>query len=207
MPSHDPISELPTGNHYDKYSSRNPIEQRMMKGFFQSLDAVLDRVTPQNVLEVGAGEGEVLVRVMQRFPSAVVRGIDLPDDGLAEIWTQRGLPIAVGDATSLEFADRSFDLVMAIEVLEHIPDPARALREIARVASSDVVLSVPREPIWRMGNMARGRYLGDLGNTPGHVNHWSSRSFERFVATEFDVAQVFRPLPWTMVHATIRHLG
>jgi hypothetical protein len=30
---------------------------------------------------------------------------------------------------------------------------------------------VPREPIWRIGNMARGRYLGDLGNTPGHIQH------------------------------------
>jgi ubiquinone/menaquinone biosynthesis C-methylase UbiE len=109
-----------------------------------------------------------------------------------------------GDATRLPFADESIDLVVGLEVLEHIPDPAPALREIARVCAAAVVFSVPREPIWRIGNMARGRYLRDLGNTPGHVNHWSARAFEQFVGAQFDVRASARPLPWTMIRATPR---
>ena len=132
------------------------------------------------------------------------RGIDLEDERLAAIWRDRNLPVDVGDATSLDFPDRSFDLVLAIEVLEHIPNPERALREIARVAKSDVVVSVPREPIWRIGNLARGRYITAMGNTPGHINHWGSNSFRRFVRTEFDVVSVRTPLPWTMVHGAVR---
>jgi 2-polyprenyl-3-methyl-5-hydroxy-6-metoxy-1,4-benzoquinol methylase len=94
--------------------------------------------------------------------------------------------------------------VIGLEVLEHIPHPERALADIARVCRGTAILSVPREPIWRIGNMARGRYVGDLGNTPGHVNHWSARSFERFVATELTVHDTAKPLPWTMVRAAPR---
>ncbi|MFN6119018.1 MAG: class I SAM-dependent methyltransferase, partial [Actinomycetes bacterium] len=113
-----------------------------------------------------------------------------------------GLPCMFADATRLPFADRTFDLVMAIEVLEHVPQPDAALRELARVCSATLVASVPFEPIWRAGNMARRRYLGDWGNTPGHVNHWTRRSFARFVGTRFTVRDVASPLPWTMVRAT-----
>lgn len=186
------------GNTYDKYASTNPIEKRMMQGFFDALDSMLDGLTPSLVVEVGAGEGRITSRLVDRFPDAEVIGLDLPDGELAGEWGELGLPMFFGDATRLPFPDRSVDLVVGLEMLEHVPDPDRALREIARV-SKTAVLSVPREPIWRTGNMARGRYLRDLGNTPGHVNHWSAKGFERFVAKRFDVTETARPLPWTMV--------
>lgn len=192
------------GNNYDKYASTNPIEQRMMRGFFDSLDGLLAGLRPATVVEVGAGEGRVTERLVERFPDATVIGLDLVDEDLAGDWAELGLPMFFGDATRLPFTDDSIDLVVGLEVMEHIPGPAAALREIARVCRHTTILSVPREPVWRAGNMARGRYLGDLGNTPGHVNHWSARSFERFVSTEFDVGSTRRPLPWTMVQATPR---
>ena len=192
------------GNTYDKYASTNPVEQRMMQGFFDALDGLLRELDPGTVVEVGAGEGRVTERLVERFPSATVIGLDLVDDDLAGDWAGLGLPMFFGDATRLPFADRSIDLVVGLEVLEHVPGPEAALREIARVCRHAAVLSVPREPIWRAGNMARGRYLGDLGNTPGHVNHWSSRAFGRFVGRELDVEAMRRPLPWTMVRATPR---
>lgn len=201
------VGSGPIGNHYDKYAAAHPIERRMMRGFFASLDELVATIRPRSILEVGVGEGEVLERMAQRFPEAVLKGIDLPDDALAAEWQRRSLDCEFGDATALRFEDRSFDLVLGIEVLEHVPDPDRALREIARVAAQHVVLSVPREPIWRLGNMARGRYLAQLGNTPGHVNHWSARGFATFVGTRFDVERVLTPLPWTMVRASRRPTG
>ncbi len=192
------------GNNYDKYASTNPIEQRMMRGFFDALDSMLAGLSPDVVVEVGAGEGRVTERLVERFPDATVIGLDLLDDDLAGDWAELGLPMFFGDAKRLPFADGSIDLVVGLEVMEHIPDPADALREIDRVCGGSVVLSVPREPIWRAGNLARGRYIKDLGNTPGHVNHWSARQFEQFVGERFDVQATKRPLPWTMLRAVPR---
>ena len=91
------------------------------------------------------------------------------------------------EATRLSFADDEFDLAAAIEVLEHVPEPGgdawprwRAWR------ARHLLVSVPREPLWRGLNMARGAYWRDLGNTPGHVNHWSKRSFVSLLSRHGD---------------------
>ena len=199
-----PARQTERGNTSDKYATQNPVERRMMEGFLGALDEALPDTSPERILEVGSGEGEIAARVLERYPNAGLTVLDLPSEELAEEWRDRRLAGLFGDITGLPFEDRTFDLVLAIEVLEHVPEPANALAEIARVARDATVLSVPREPIWRMGNMARGRYWRSLGNTPGHVNHWSSGGFARFVGTGLDVLAVHRPLPWTLVSARAR---
>ena len=77
------------------------------------------------------------------------------------------------------------------------------LREIARVSRRHVILSVPNEPLWRVLNMPRGAYLPDLGNTPGHLQHWSRRAFVRFVSQELRIDRVRSTLPWTVVAASV----
>jgi SAM-dependent methyltransferase len=195
----------PTGNVYDKYTTANPIERRLVASFLQRLDGCLPRDPPARVLEVGIGEGEIAARVAARYPAARVTGLDLPDSDVARGWATRGLRGVFGDLRALPFAARAFDLVLAIEVLEHVPYPAGALRELARVAAGDVVLSVPREPLWRVANLARGRYWSAWGNTPGHVQHWSKAGFVRVVARYLDVLAIHSPAPWTMVLARVPH--
>lgn len=197
-------TEVPTGNTFDKYGSANPLVRRMMAGFFGALEASLPTERPGHVLEVGVGEGEVFDRVRARWPDVPYAAIDLPDPELAADWRRRGLAGMFADIGRLPFPDDTFDLVLAIEVLEHVPDPEAALAEMARVARRHLVVSVPREPIWRVANLVRGKYVKALGNTPGHVNHWSSGVFGALVASRFTVADVRRPFPWTVVSARTR---
>jgi hypothetical protein len=70
---------------------------------------------------------------------------------------------------------------------------------MARVASRHLLVSVPREPLWRGLNMARGAYLKDLGNTPGHLNHWSKRAFVSLLSKHGTVVEARSPFPWTML--------
>lgn len=200
----DTAADVPIGNTYDKYASQNPVERRLMASFFARLDAALPTDAPRSILEVGVGEGEVADRVRTHYPAARFVGIDLPDPELAAHWDDRSLAGTFADITQLPFGDAQFDLVLAIEVLEHVDDPRAALRELARVATGALVLSVPREPIWRAANMARGKYIRALGNTPGHVNHWSKRRFGQLVGEHFELQQVLAPFPWTMVAARVR---
>jgi 2-polyprenyl-3-methyl-5-hydroxy-6-metoxy-1,4-benzoquinol methylase len=99
----------------------------------------------------------------------------------------------------LPYADGEFDLVCATEVLEHVPGPEHVVAEMARVAARHLLVSVPREPLWRALNLARGAYVRELGNTPGHLNHWSRHGFATLLARHGEVVELRTPLPWTML--------
>ena len=129
-------------------------------------------------------------------------GIDLEEESLQAGWSRRQAPnleYRTMQAEELPFAANEFDLASAIEVLEHVPDPERTLSEMARCAERHLLVSVPREPLWRALNMARGAYVTQLGNTPGHLNHWSRRSFERLLSRYGKVVAARSPFPWTML--------
>jgi 2-polyprenyl-3-methyl-5-hydroxy-6-metoxy-1,4-benzoquinol methylase len=204
------ISEdgIVTGNTYDKYGSTNPLVRRMMDGFERTLDELFAIADPLSLLDVGCGEGVLVHRWAQRLGERRVVGIDLEEPSIQAGWAQRRAPnleyrvMRAGRADrdeNLPFAEGEFDVVTAIEVLEHVPDPEHTLAEMARCAERHLLVSVPREPLWRMLNMARGAYWGDLGNTPGHLNHWSKRSFVRLLSRHGEVVRARSPFPWTML--------
>jgi 2-polyprenyl-3-methyl-5-hydroxy-6-metoxy-1,4-benzoquinol methylase len=194
---------VPTGNAFDKYGSRNPVVRRLMSGFEGTLQELFTHAAPTSVLDVGCGEGVLTERWAQALGDRPVLGIDLDDPKLREQWAARrrqNLSFATVDvAQRLPYADDEFDLASAIEVLEHVPDPEHTVAEMARVARRHLLASVPREPLWRGLNMARGAYIKDLGNTPGHVNHWSRRAFVSLLSRHGRVIDVRSPFPWTML--------
>jgi 2-polyprenyl-3-methyl-5-hydroxy-6-metoxy-1,4-benzoquinol methylase len=197
--THEPV---PTGNTYDKYGSKNPVVRRLMQGFESTLDELWAKAAPASILDVGCGEGVLTEQWADRLGGGRIVGIDLDDPKLRAEWETRrraNLEYRAEDATNLSFAEDEFDLASAIEVLEHVPDPERTVAEMARVAERWLLVSVPREPLWRALNMARGAYVKDLGNTPGHVNHWSKRSFVQMLSRHGTVEEVRSPFPWTMV--------
>jgi 2-polyprenyl-3-methyl-5-hydroxy-6-metoxy-1,4-benzoquinol methylase len=191
-----------TGNTYDKYGSTNPLVRRLMGGFERTLEDLFARADPDSVLDVGCGEGVLVHKWAQSLPNKRVVGIDLEEDSIQAGWAERQAPnleYRVMQAENLPFAADEFDLACAIEVLEHVPDPAHTVAEMARCAERHLLVSVPREPLWRLLNMARGAYIPQLGNTPGHLNHWSRRSFTQLLSRHGDVVEVRSPFPWTML--------
>jgi len=191
-----------TGNTYDKYGSSNPLVKRMMANFEATLDELFFKADPQSILDVGCGEGVLVHKWAGRLNPKPVVGIDLEDPVIQAEWEKRQAPnldYRIMKAENLPFADGEFDMTSAIEVLEHVPDPAHTVAEMARVASRWMLVSVPREPLWRGLNMARGAYLKDLGNTPGHLNHWSKRSFVKLLSQHGEVVEARSPFPWTML--------
>ena len=181
----------------------------------RSIQARLDRAVvaacrgqrAKRLLDVGCGEGELTEQLARTLPDGEVLGLDRPSKKLDGCWKridQPNLTFVTGSATDLPFGDDEFDVVTAIEVLEHIRDWSAALDEIARVCSRLVVASVPHEPYWRYLNMARLAYLDANGNTPGHVNHWSRRDFRRVMEQRFVVRAVRSIFPWTLVVAEVQ---
>ncbi|MEA2320066.1 MAG: hypothetical protein QOD44_4255 [Solirubrobacteraceae bacterium] len=191
-----------TGNTYDKYGSTNPVVRRLMATFGRTLDELFERADPQSLLDVGCGEGVLTEKWARRLGDKRVVGIDLDDPQLHAEWVNRTAPnleYRVMKAENLPFSNDAFDVATAIEVLEHVPDPEHTVAEMARVAERWLLVSVPREPLWRGLNMARGAYLPQLGNTPGHLNHWSKRSFVSLLSRHGEVVEARSPFPWTML--------
>jgi SAM-dependent methyltransferase len=189
------------GNVYDKYSTSNPIARRLMAGFMGQLDELVERTGATEAHEVGCGEGELAIRLARS--GIHVRGTDAFPQVLEEARARArtaGVEIDF-EATPVEDLEpdrHGAELVVCCEVLEHLEDPGRSLEVLAGLARPWLIASVPREPLWRALNLARLSYVGDLGNTPGHLNHWSRRDFVRFLTSRFEVIEVKNPTPWTM---------
>lgn len=170
----------------EKYDSGNPVVRFVIGRFFARIGAALADLAPATLLDAGCGEGEMLRRVP--LPAGVRTVLlDRNPESSAQL---------LGSVDALPFASRSFDVVTCLEVLEHQNDPGAAARELARVARRAVVLSVPYEPYFRMGNVLRGKYLSRLGDHPEHVQHWNLRSFGGFLEASFREVRLTEAFPW-----------
>lgn len=192
------------GSGTDKYQMKNPIAKRLVAGFDNAIVSLISDINPQHVTEVGCGEGHV-TKLLLESTSANIKSMDISD---AILDMARD---AVGGDSRVRFENKNIytisknvdaaDLIVCCEVLEHLEDPCLGLKKLAEVSQSYVLMSVPREPIFRTMNFLRGAYIKDFGNSPGHLQHWSKSSFLKFVSTQFEVIDIRSPLPWTMILA------
>lgn len=190
------------GNVYDKYGTRNPIARALMRGFTGAVTNLYLGTGARSVLEVGCGEGRLADHLIRAARPDRFEACDVelrPAPGL-----DPQLVLREASIYSLPYAPASFDLVICCEVLEHLVDPAAGLAELARVSARHVLLSTPWEPVWRVLNLARGRYFHDLGNTPGHIQHFSRRAIRDLAARHLRVLELRRPLPWTVILGDVR---
>lgn len=191
------------GNTYDKYNSRNPIVKWMMNGFENTLTDFITKAAPESIHEIGCGEGYWVLRWNEQ--GLIARGCDFSKN-IIEIAREnamnRGLQPSLFDSRNIYdlTADKdSADLVVCCEVLEHLDNPESGLQALQRVTKRRLIISVPREPLWRTLNLARGKYITRGGNTPGHIQNWSKRDFVKLVSKYFEVIEAKSPLPWTML--------
>jgi SAM-dependent methyltransferase len=187
-----------------KHESKNPIQRALIGNFHAQLAQQVSALAPSEVLEVGCGEGFVFKALREHGVGCPLTGIDLSEDAIAE--ARQRVPsatFAVQDALELARAGRTFDVVLMLEVLEHIPEPERMLPVLASIARRALIVSVPWEPFFRGLNLMRGKHVTALGNDPEHINHWGRASFKRFMGQRFRVREAPLVFPWTML--TVEH--
>jgi SAM-dependent methyltransferase len=190
-----------------KYERAGTLERRLLARFRARLLAAVQPLAPRRVLDAGCGEGHVTAWLAAALPASEITGLEGRAEALAAFRERNpGLRAVEGDLCALPFLDRAFELVLCTEVLEHLPQPRGALHELGRVCSGHLLLTVPHEPFFRAGNLARGRYLTRLGSTPGHVSTWGRCAFLRLVETEAEPLRWISLFPWQGVLARPRGL-
>jgi SAM-dependent methyltransferase len=182
-----------------KHESNNPVQRALIAHFMGRVCDLVSARSPRSILEIGCGEGYVLQALRKRGVRCPMRGIDLSESAIADARAR------VPDAAALAQSGERYDVVLMVEVLEHLPDPARMLSIVSRLAERHVVLSVPWEPFFRGLNFCRGKHLAAFGNDPEHIQHWGRGGFSRFVSEHFVIQDAPLVFPWTLVAAAVPH--
>jgi SAM-dependent methyltransferase len=193
------IDEDDIGQDDKKYSTTNPV---VLKLIGRWLTVVRDAIGPDPgvVVDVGTGAGYAAERTV---PSGIpIVGIEYRfgkiHAGMARIETLAGV---VGDAGLLPIRNRVAETVTCIEVLEHLTDPEVAVGELARITRGHCVVSVPWEPMFRLGNLGRGKNVRRLGNDPEHVQQFNPSRLRTLLGRHFRDVSIRTCLPWIVAVA------
>ncbi len=188
-------------SNYRKHTSDNPLQRKLIDRFHAKVTHIVSALRPATLLDAGCGEGFVADAFLKAMPEARITGFDVLEESvkLAQLRNPRAT-FSTGNIYNIGHEDSSFDVIYCCEVLEHLQEPDRALREMARVARRAVVMSVPHEPFFCLANAARGKNLDmhPRGSDPEHVNFWSRDAFGQFVDMELDVEVLTGSFPWTI---------
>jgi len=194
-----------TGNYFNKYKSKNLLYSILVNHYRFALQSLIQDLPIDTCLEIGSGEGYIIDYILSTKPEIQIIGSDIGFSVVSLAKTDRQfVKWCVSDGKNIPITENSFDIVFACEVLEHIDKPIDVLKEINRVSKKYVIISVPFEPFWRIMNIMRLKYLSSLGNTPGHINHWSINGITKLVEVYFQPIDVRISFPWIFIKAQKR---
>lgn len=190
----------------EKFISKNPLQRFFIDRFFLSLFREMRWIEkPETILDAGCGEGFTIRALQKELPNAHFTGID--QDSEAITYAKQKDPIGtyhVGNVLQIPFQEKSFDLVICNEVLEHLQKPEFAIRELIRVSKKYLIISVPHEPFFRISNLLRGRNILRFGNYPYHLTTWSKGQIAKLLASYCSVERIHTPFPWTLLTCRVR---
>lgn len=189
------------------YASPNPLVRWAANRFLRCVTESASEVGSERIraLDAGCGEGFLTRALAQAYPYGHLVPLDVDRRRLqvAKRGTSR-LDVVAASVYELPFAEDTFDLVLANELLEHLHNPSRASAELQRVCKRCAILSVPLEPFFSLANLCRGAHIRRLGRTPAHVNFWSRQGFLNLLRSSgWKIVRVRRCLIWTVVTARV----
>jgi ubiquinone/menaquinone biosynthesis C-methylase UbiE len=189
-----------------KYNSSNPVSKFLVNNFLNQILTTVKSIKFDSFLEVGCGEGMVLNKLKPYLQNKIALAIDIDVNEVKDaLKNAHFCTISQASAYALPLRDKSIDLVLCCEVMEHLDNPERALEEIRRVAKIAVIISVPNEPLWCILNMIRGAYWKNYGTPPNHFNRWRPKQIVNLVNQYIPVDDVKIPIPWTLLQCSLKN--
>ena len=192
---------------HQKYASLHPLRRLLVNRFLNKVFEEIRKTNSRVILDVGCSEGQADKFFLEKDPSLKITGVDLDVEALeqAEINCPQ-MEIERADVYHLPFRDNTFDLVIFLEVLEHLEFPEKALEEIKRVGRVHFIFSVPNEPFFSLASLFSGKYLKTLGRHPCHLQSWSKKKLENLLEEFFDQTEVKTVFPWLICTGDLKKL-
>lgn len=182
-----------------KYESQNPLQRFLIWHFHRRVGEVVEDLEPRSILDVGCGEGFTIERLLGMNGRLPLQGVDYDLPALLEAKAKHpGVFFQMGDILRLPYASHSFELVLCLEVLEHLAEPTLAVEELGRVSAGQCLISVPNEPFFMLSNFLRGKNVRAWGNDPEHLQRWTAARFLGMLSERFRVERVMYPFPWVL---------
>ena len=171
-----------------------------LRAFLRRVRALVSQTKGTTLLDVGCAEGFALHYIQRYNPGLHTVGIDNDPNAITRGQTLfPHMQLHVGNGLHIAAAERSYDIVLALEILEHVTEPEQLLQEIRRVSKKHCIVSVPREPWFCLANLARGKNVSRWGNDPDHIHRWNTKKFETMLRNNgFRIVKRKLPFPWQL---------
>ena len=189
--------EEATSSNLSKYHTGNPVVRFLIRRFLRKLVEQVSGFHPRKIVDLGCGEGIVAEVLLGALGQLKYVGYD--KNPVATREAARRNPSAIfqcADILDLDPTPDFADVILCLEVIEHVEDTDRLLGHIARLRAHCLIVSVPWEPFFRMGNLCRGRYLRRVGNHPEHVHGFGPASLRPALCRHFPEVRIERSFPW-----------
>ncbi len=183
-----------------KYYSKNPLKKICVKLFTEKIVKTISRLKIKNILDAGCGEGFIIRKVLKNIPDIKINGLDMNQDSIQ--FAKKILPnckFTQGDIINMPYNNNSYDLIIALEILEHLKSPELALQELKRVTNNYCLISVPLEPYFSLGNLLSGKNIKQFGKEPEHLQLWNKKQIVNLVSQYFNILSVNVSFPWTII--------
>ena len=186
-----------------KYFKKNFIRQYVIVNFIKQVLKLVEQGRVVSILDLGCGEGLVDYYLLKSLPHLKIIGADQDRQALE---VARALNPSAQyqqlDARHTGWADQSFDLVMANELLEHLEDYHLVIQEAARVSKKFFLVSVPERPFYQGTNFLIGANWKTWGEHPDHVVSFTQEKLQAALKPHFPGDTIWkRAFPWLLALA------
>ena len=188
-----------------KYQSKNPFVKILLDRFLNEILQMVGTIDVKKVLDLGCGEGFVINKLSKFYSYLEITGVDIDTKALdlARDLNPRAKFIEC-DINNFQCEKKSFELVMLIEVLEHMKKPDEILRIVKNITSKYALISIPHEPLFRISNFLRCKNFFRFGNDPEHLQNWTKKQFLGLLKNDgFKILKIATPFPWVIVLAEV----
>lgn len=180
----------------DKSKYENGFKSVLINFFLNSVYQVIKNTRANKILDIGCGEGYPDNFFLKKDKTLKITGIDENEIYLLKAKNKNPeVKYLSGNVNNLSSINNKFDLVLLMEVLEHLQFPQKALSEVIK-CSTKAIITIPYEPWFSIMSFVSGNRLKNFGQHPGHINNWNRNSIKRFLLHYYKDVKIKVSFPW-----------